>query len=251
MHITNTKGITIDVDEYIDYLNSLSEKCTIFAQLDTIPGRFNQPKTAEEVREAPKLSWHNYLYMRAHLKEPNKLLPIFHQGENFKWLTNILEWTDDNGEHIPYIGISPANDVHTAAKEVFISKCFDLIAHSNNPKVKTHAFGMTSLSLLEIYPFYSADSTSWKMAAAMGNIYTPYGPIYVSDRRPYDSTYIKNQSKEMYGKIEAYVNEIGFTFEDVVKFDYNRYIVNIHYLMDWARNYRFKGINKKSMKKLL
>ena len=31
--------------------------------------------------------------------------------------------------------------------------CFKMISESNNPHVKTHAFGMTSLKLLEQYPF--------------------------------------------------------------------------------------------------
>lgn len=237
-----TKGITIEVDAYIDYLNSISDRCTIFAQLDTIPGRFNQPKTLEEIQKAPELSWQNYLYMRERLKEPQKLIPIFHQGENYKWLKNMLEWTDGNGEHIPYIGISPAVDV--PGLEEFLNKSFSMIQKSSNPNVKTHAFGMTRLSILETYPYTSADSTSWKMTAAMGSIYTPWGSVYVSDRRPHDPTYIKNQPKEVIEKIEDYIGKLGFTFEDVVKFDYNRYIVNIYYLLDWAKNYKFKGVKK-------
>ena len=106
-----TKGVIIAVDDYIEYLNSITDKCTIFAQLDTIPGQMGKPKTKEERLNAPKLSWDNYLYMRSRLSEPEKLVPIFHQGEDYKWLWNMLEWVDGNGKHIPYIGISPAIDV--------------------------------------------------------------------------------------------------------------------------------------------
>ena len=96
----HTKGVEIDVDEYIEYLNANDDAFTIYAQVDKIPGRFGQPKTREQKLEAPKISWENYLYMVDKLKSPKKLLPVFHQGEDFKWLHNILEYRDKNGEPI-------------------------------------------------------------------------------------------------------------------------------------------------------
>lgn len=234
-----TKGITISVDAYINYLNSISEKCTIVAQLDTIPGQMGKPKTREERLNAPKLSWENYLYMRSRLNEPEKLVPIFHQGEDYKWLWNMLNWVDENGKHIPYIGISPATDV--SGLEDFLTNSFNIIANSNNPNVKTHAFGMTQLRLLEIYPYTSADSTSWKLSAAMGSIYTPYGLVYVSERGFADKDYFLNQSKHAQENLIKYIESCGFTLEEVVKFDYVRYVINIKYLMNWAENYQYRG----------
>ena len=240
-----TKGITISVDNYINYLNSITNKCTIFAQLDTIPGQMGKPKTKEERLNAPRLSWENYLYMRERLKEPRKLIPIFHQGENYDWLWNMLEWTDENGEHIPYIGISPAVDV--PGLEEFLIQSFDIISRSSNPDVKTHAFGMTQLKMLELYPYTSADSTSWKLSAAMGSIYTPWGLVYVSDRGAKDRSYIKNYP-DAYEKLLNYLESCEYSFEEVAKYDWARYVVNIKYLMDWAENYEFKGgIKKKKL----
>lgn len=233
-----TQGTVISVDRYISYLNSITSKCTIFAQLDTIPGQMGKPKTVEERLNAPRLSWENYLYMRAKLREPKKLIPIFHQGEDYNWLWNMLEWTDENREHIPYIGISPAVDV--PGLEEFLTKSFDIISKSSNPKVKTHAFGMTQLTMLELYPYTSADSTSWKLSAAMGSIYTPYGVVYVSERGSGDKSYVKN-NLYAYEKLVDYLDSCGYTFEDVAKYDWVRYIVNIKYLMSWAENYKFKG----------
>lgn len=240
-----TQGTIISVDRYIGYLNSISEKCTIFAQLDTIPGQMGKPKTKEERLNAPKLSWENYLYMRNRLKEPKKLIPIFHQGEDYQWLWNMLEWTDDNGEHIPYIGISPAVDI--PGLEEFLIRSFDIISKSSNPNVKTHAFGMTQLKMLEMYPYTSADSTSWKLSAAMGSIYTPWGLIYVSERGASKKSYIKNQP-DAYNKLLDYLESCDYSFDDLAKYDWARYVVNIKYLMDWAENYRFKGgVKKKSL----
>lgn len=53
---------------------------------------------------------------------------------------------------------------------------------------------MTQLDLLEQYPYTSADSTSWKLCAAMGSIYTPYGVIYVSDRNKYEKKIYKKST---------------------------------------------------------
>lgn len=242
-----TKGISINVDEYIEYLNKYSDKTTIFAQLDTIPGRFNQPKTRDDIVNAPRLSWENYLYMRNRLREPNKLIPIFHQGEDYKWLINMLEWTDENGNHIPYIGVSPATDV--PGIESFLDKSFSIIKHSNNPNVKTHAFGMTQLKLLEMYPYTSADSTSWKLCAAMGSIYTPYGTVYVSNFKQNDKNYILKQPYDAQKKLFEYIEQNGYTFNDVAISDIPRYILNIKYLMNWAKNYKFRGV--KNYKKIL
>jgi len=238
-----TKGITVNVDDYINYLNSISKGCTIFAQLDTIPGQMGKPKTVEERINAPRLSWENYIYMRERLLQPEKLIPIFHQGEDYYWLWNMLEWTDDNGEHIPYIGISPAIDV--PGLEEFLTTSFDIISRSSNPNVKTHAFGMTRLKLLELYPYTSADSTSWKLSAAMGSIYTPWGTIYISDRGTADKSYIDNQPKEAQERLYSYIESCGFTFGEAAKFDYVRYIINIQYLMKWAKDYKFRGGVKK------
>jgi hypothetical protein len=234
-----TKGIKIDVNDYIRYINSISAKCTIFAQLDTIPGQMGKPKTKDERLNAPRLSWENYLYMRERLLEPEKLIPIFHQGENYEWLWNMLEWTDERGKHIPYIGISPAVDV--SGLDDFLTKSFDIISKSSNPSVKTHAFGMTQLKVLESYPYTSADSTSWKLSAAMGNIYTPWGIVYVSDRYKGGKSFLHSQPSEAVTKLINYIEDCGFTFEQVAKFDYVRYIVNIKYLMNWAKNYKYRG----------
>ena len=236
----HTLGKEVDVDEYIEYLNSIDDHTHCFAQVDHIPGRFRQPKTQEELREAPKLSWDNYLYMKDKVKSKHKLLPIFHQGENWNWLKNMLEYKDDDG-HIQYIGLSPANDVHTAAKEAFIEKCFTIIAHSSNPNVKTHAFGMTSLPLLEKYPFYSADSTGWIMVGAMGNIMTPWGILDASDSNKYSPKNIRNMTQRAQKQVYEWLDKNGVDSTQIFDNYKLRMLTNLIYLTEWMKNYKFKG----------
>lgn len=236
----HTRGAELDVDAYIDYLNSIDDELHIFAQVDKIPGVFRQPKTKEQRAEAPEISWKNYLYMRERLKSPKKLLPIFHQGEEYRWLENMLEWTDENGEHIPYIGISPANDQPVKEKEKFISRCFQIIKQSSNPNVCTHAFGMTSLRVLERYPFTSADSTSWIMNGANGSIMTKYGSVTISSGRLNAPDHILKMPKEAQKEIQRYVESHGYTMQSLSDDYRQRVIFNIQYLLEWAQNYEYR-----------
>lgn len=245
----HSKGKIINVDDYIRFLNNNDSNFHIYAQLDKIPGEFRKPKTSEQKLEAAKISWDNYLYMKDKVKTRDKLLPIFHQGEDYKWLENMLEYThEDTGRHIPYIGISPANDVSVNQKITFIDKCFEIIKNSSNPNVHTHAFGMTSLNVLEQYPFTSADSTSWIMTGANGGIMTDVGIITISENQKYDKNHILNLSTENRKYIESIINKYGFNIDELSKDYVMREMFNIAYLKNWADNYTYKPLKIKQHK---
>lgn len=246
-YTAHTRGATLDVDEYISYVNSHQGLFAVIAQVDKIPGTYGKPKTREEILEAPELSWQNYLYMRERVKDYQNLTPIFHQGEPFKHLERMLETTFD-GEHIPYIGISPANDTHTRDKAKWLDHVYLIISKSSNPNVKTHAFGMTSLKLLESYPFYSADSTSWIMTGANGSIMTRHGLVLVSDKQKTDNRHLMYKSKPEIEQTRLEVEERGYTMDQVAH-DYKaRMAINALFLMEWSKNYVYKG--KKKQKQL-
>lgn len=232
----HTKGAVIDVDQYIAYINEKDEHLACFAQLDTIPGEFGKPKTKEQLEEAPELSWQNYLYMVERVKSPEKLLPIFHMGEDFKHLRRMLEHTP----RIDYIGISPANDVSTVQKGYWIDEVFKVIKASSNPDIKTHAFGMTSLPLLEQYPFYSADSTSWLMNGRNGNIMSKYGTLILSANQKSDPDHVMNMPEAFRKELEEYVQQYGYDLQTLSENYKARMIFNIRYLVEWAANYQYK-----------
>lgn len=234
----HTKGAEIDVDAYIAYLNEHDEHVAIAAQLDKIPGVFGRPRTKEELEEAPESTWENYLYMYPKLKSPEKLLPIYHQGEDFKHLHRML----NHEPKIEYMGISPSNDLTTKSKEKWIKECFKIIEKSANPNVKTHAFGMTSLWVLDRYPFTSADSTSWIMTGANGGIMSKYGVLMVSDNGKRNPKHVANLPKAVLEELESYIEAQGFTLEALGS-DYKaRMCFNIMYLKEWADNYEYKPV---------
>jgi hypothetical protein len=235
----HTKGAEIDVDDYIAFLNEHDETVSICAQLDKIPGEFNKPKTKEQLLEAPELSWENYLYMYPKMKSPEKLLPIFHQGEDFKHLERIL----NHEPKVQYMGISPANDLPTKVKEVWINECFKIIKKSKNPDIKTHAFGMTSLWVLNRYPFTSADSTSWIMTGANGGIMSEYGVLMVSDNGKKNPKHVMNLPKPVLEELKNHVESKGFTLEELGSDYKQRMVWNILFLKEWADNYKYQPVN--------
>ena len=238
-----SKGKIIDVDDYIKYINENTNELELFASVDNIPGELTRTPTHEEVKKSPILSWENYLYMRERVKEKDKLLPVFHIGEDFKHLQNMLE-TKLDGKHIPYIALGGTVGLTANVKDNWYNTCFKVIRQSSNPNVKTHAFGMTSLNILEKYPFTSADSTSWIMTAANGNIYTPYGTVCMSKVSQDRPNHITKLPKSVQHNIRKFIEQYGVTVEECTEEYIGRILVNINYLQDWAENYEYKGTNK-------
>ena len=243
-----TKQTEVNVDEYIDYVNGIDQGLTLFAQVDKIPGKHGQEKTLQDIQEAPILSWENYLYMREKVISPDKLLPIFHRRESWKYLEQMLE-TTFNGKHIPYIGIAATTDSSTKEKEEWFNKVFHVIRNSSNPNVKTHAFGMTSLKLLENFPFTSADSTGWIMTGANGAIMSPFGVIYVSNKDTTAPDHVLNINPELLKEFKQYLQEMEISFDAICEDYKERMLANLKYLKRWSDNYVYKGntVYKKSL----
>lgn len=236
-----TQGTELDVDEYIEYLNSIDDHTDVIVQVDTPPGNRFKDRTAEDYESGPRLSWENYLYMREKVLSVEKLVPVFHMGESYKWLENMLEWKDSNGKHIPYIGIAPlhSSEANPNNRSSFIDRCFEIINRSSNPNVKTHAFGMTKLSVLEAYPFTSADSTSWILCAVNGSIMTPFGTVPVSEKSAHNPNHYLKLPEEGRKVIDDYVKSYGFGYGELRSQYAARICLNILYLLDWAENYKY------------
>lgn len=222
------------VDEYIEYLNSIDDDIDVFAQLDTIPGKFGQPKSAEDYVESAKKSWDNFLYMRSKVKSPDKVMPVFHFGESFDALRNMLEWRDENGNHLDYIGISPANDAAVSDKNIYIKEVNDVIARSSNPNVKTHLYGYTSLEGLSKLACYSADSISHRLIAGYAKILSVnFGIISVSKRSRTSKTksnmsFVEGADERNLKKLTDEIEALGFTLDQIQESSSARVVMTMH-----------------------
>lgn len=229
-----TRGVEIDIDEYLQYINCNDDIISVCASVDVLP------KNKVDASQAALQSWQNFLYMREHIQDVSKLIPVYHQAEPISNLHRILDYEDSAGK-ISYIGIGAlANTKDRDARNRFIDECFSVIMRVR-PDIKVHGFGMTDLELLELYPFYSADSTTWRMAAVMGEILTKFGRIIISDRRRTDSAYSLRDEHSV-NVIDAYVREFGFDLSKLRCDAELRAQFNICYLLDWEKSYSCKYV---------
>jgi hypothetical protein len=143
----------INLNEYINFAGEFiarhSDRISHIhvVNLDVIPGEQGRIPTRKEVEEAARLGWENMIRMEKAGLTP---LHIFHQGEDFKWLERL-------SERHRYIGISPSNDSSLKNKKLWMDAVYARIRAKN----MTHGFAVTSRLLMERFPWFSVDSTSW------------------------------------------------------------------------------------------
>ena len=244
------------VDEYINYVNELDDKIIAVAQFDHIPGKFKQPKKPEDYVESGKMSWENFLYMYPKMKSPEKLIAVFHMGESFEHLQNMLDWEDENGRKLSYIGISPANDRNVGDKDIYLKEVYDFIARSSNPNVKTHLFGYTSLPGLPKFPWYTCDSVSHRLRAAYNKAFTnKWGTISFSETReartqadkPFHMVCDPATKKELEDLLASY----NFTIEQITEDSAARTALDICEVQKYVKEHPYKRSNMRRSKKLV
>jgi len=159
-------GRAIDLKEYISYARDfIARHCDKIDQiyvvnLDVIPGVQGVKPTKKEVEDAARQGWENMIRF-----EKAGLTPvhIFHQGESFEWLVRIA------ARH-RYIGISPNNDASIKSKFNWMQRVYSIIKARN----MTHGFAVTARKLMQAFPWYSVDSTSWMAPTMYGKaVFTP------------------------------------------------------------------------------
>jgi hypothetical protein len=137
-------GKVIDLEAYLAYCKKLPEE-VLKINLDVIP---ETGSSMSEINKCVEKGFENYLYLKKHLKN---VLPVYHYGEDISWARRMLEETD-------YICVSPANDTGEPIKREFFKYCFSELPTG----VKTHTLGYSSIDGLAMFPFFSADSISYK-----------------------------------------------------------------------------------------
>lgn len=164
-----SKGATIDLDAYIRFCHDHPD-VRYYVGLDVIPGKMFQKRTVttEGTEASCKASWDNYQEMLRQGLPKAKVIPVYHQNDDLRWLKRYLEFGT------PYVGISPANDSTTEGKLRYLDTVKPYIFNRDGSlAVRTHGFAVTSYRLMKYMDWWSVDSASWKLSAAWGGIYFP------------------------------------------------------------------------------
>ena len=147
-----SQGQEIDIYKYIDFIKENESVITLYSNLDVIG--------------SSEGTWKNQMIMENAGIKP---VPVFHYGENIKWLKRILARGYD------YISLGGMVPISTKELIPWLDMLWSnyLTDEKGFPIVKVHGFGLTSLVLMLRYPWYSVDSTSWVVTGRMGSIYIP------------------------------------------------------------------------------
>lgn len=229
-----SRGTVIDLDEYCAFIRHNIELIEVYASLDVIPGVPGQNATEKQRDEAAEQSWKNYLYMQREGLDP---LPVYHYGENPRYLERMLEYG------CPYIGIGGLVGIPGERRRVWLDRVFDRLTNDEGkPIVQTHGFGMTSIPLIFRYPWYSVDSTTWIKVTAMGGVYLPavVNGEFVFDQVPeVVSVSSSNPRQRQGGKgantmvpstravLDKWLALCGQSYDDVCKDYYHRAVCNV------------------------
>ena len=126
----------------------------------------------------PLKTYQNQLAMESLGVRP---LPCFHYGEDERYLDYYIA-------NYPYITLGGMVPISTPQLYHWLDRIWEkhLVDGSGRPKVKVHGFGLTTMALVERYPWYSVDSSSWVQTARTGGmmLYPEARVISVSDRSP-------------------------------------------------------------------
>lgn len=197
-----TLGIKLNVAEYCEYIKRntdilrVEDGALMASVLDGIGD--------------PLQTYRNQLEMEARGIRP---LPCFHAGEDERY----LEYYIKNYEYITLGGMVGQS---TKQLMIWLERMFTrylIDPGTGRARLKVHGFGITAIPIMEAFPWYSCDSSSWIQSAAFGSIVVPqHGPIIVSEKSP--SKHDANQHITTLSSLETeYLFQLlekqGFTYE--------------------------------------
>lgn len=155
-----TKGEDVDINKLSIFFEKeiLSNRYLATAtliNLDVIPGSKGVDPTLQEVEDAMEQSMANFHILNKRF--PGRVLPVYHQGEPDNYLNEMLKLTK-------HICVSPRNDVAEKQRVKWVTEIF-------NSDFKAHGLATTGAVMMNSVDWFSVDSATWVMIAAMGGIF--------------------------------------------------------------------------------
>lgn len=147
-----TQGVDVNLEAYAQYIKDHSDIIHVASSLDVIgrgneEGSYRNQKTLEGLQVS--------------------VCPVHHARDTDEWLERYLA---EGYKYIFLGGMVPESTPYLLDWLDHVwGKC--LTNPDGSAKVKVHGFGLTTLTLMLRYPWYSVDSTSWVMTSRYGSCY--------------------------------------------------------------------------------
>ena len=165
-----TMGVDVDLKAYCRYIQEngdIIEKIDDAILASVLDGIGDPLKTYE-----------NQMEMERNGVRP---LPCFHYGEDERY----LDYYANNYSYITLGGMVP---ISTPQLYHWLDRIWEkhLTDGAGRPKVRVHGFGLTTMKLVERYPWFSVDSSSWVQTARTGGMmmYPDARSLQVSSQSP-------------------------------------------------------------------
>ena len=160
------KGIRLDHNDYIAYVNKMGDHLDAICCMDYIPRESDGP---DWMKISAEVTWRDYLYQRSQLRPEvrDKFIYIIHIEDVDNLLPRALEYRDELGIPIRYLGAGlslsdPELRLNQGAK-------YNEIFNEYNYSGQVHGFGLQVRSVVEQLPFLtSSDSSSAVREQASG-----------------------------------------------------------------------------------
>lgn len=181
-------------------------------------------------------SYENQKYMEQRGINP---IPVYHIYEDERWLDYYVA-------NYPYIGIGGASGLSAKAARQWFDRLWSkhLLDGAGNPKTRVHGLAVTAVPLMERYPWFSVDSSSWVQAASFGSVWLPEeGPIKISDKSPSKHEFGKHlmsYTEIERDKILAKIRAQGFDPDRLASSPFGRFAYNL-----WAYPWINYFVNQK------
>lgn len=230
-----TLGITLSVEEYCNYIKAnkdiirVEDGLMLASVLDGIGD--------------PLATWRNQNEMEY---RGIKALPCFHAGEDEKFLEHYI----NNYEYITLGGLVGAS---TKALINWLDRIWGeyLTDGSGHAKLKIHGFGITSVEIMERYPWHSVDSSAWVQAASFGEIVLhPHGRLIVSEKSAsvhIEGRHLFTLSEPEKDYVLSRIEAQGYDYKRLAESPYPRAAFNINSFQEINNNLNKKDVTFKSI----
>lgn len=167
-------------------------------------------------------------------------LPCFHYGEDERY----LEYYMANYEYITIGGMVP---ISTPQLFHWLDRIWNkyLCDGSGKARIKVHGFGLTSVPLMQEYPWYSVDSSSWVQIGAHGNVIMDGKTMGFSSQSPsrkVSGAHIDSIAPIMREAIETKLRQMGYDPQRLRDIQYSRWAFNAEQFAGMGREIKERGI---------
>lgn len=223
-------GVNVDLPAYVRWIQRNQD---IVRRED---GRTLMASVLDGIGD-PLQTYRNQLEMESLGVRP---LPCFHYGEDERY----LEYYIANYEYITIGGMVP---ISTPQLFHWLDRIWNkyLCDGSGRARIKVHGFGLTSVPLMQEYPWYSVDSSSWVQIGAHGNILMDGKTIAFSSQSPnrkISGQHVDNLPEIMRDAIEQKIIAQGYDPDRLRENTYARWAYNAWAYAELGRELTQRGI---------